>query len=511
MHLQRLLCVALPPLIAAQCPDYTTYSAQYHAPFSSGRYNLSSQRPDSSCRTFSLPVVEDAISNVSAQIADPDLARLFQNAFPSTLDTTVKWKGTANDTGEELTFVITGDIDAMWLRDSANQMHSYSALLTPSTLPDSLASLYRGVINLQARYILTAPFCQSFQPPTESGLAPSVNSAASSDAVFPAYPNASVFECKYELDSLAAFLQVSTDYFSATGDGPFFGSYSWVSAVQAVLQTANEMMITTYSANGSVNANPYAFTRQSNRATETLSNDGAGNPTQNGTGLIRSAFRPSDDATIYQFLIPSNMQFSHFLAGSADIMEALNTSTTCSLASQMRSMADTIRAGISAHAIVKSAAGDDVFAYEIDGYGSANIMDDANIPSLLSTPLIGYLNSSDPIYASTREMILSTQNPYWATGPVISAVGGPHDGPGHAWPMAAIVRALTSTDDDEIADQIRMILASTDGLGLIHESIWAYDASQYTRPWFAWANGLFGQLIVQLAKERPQVLQRSYQ
>lgn len=502
---------ALFTLVASQCPDYTTYSAQYHPPFSSGRYNLSYQRPSQACRTFTLPVIDDAITNISAQITDPDLARLFTNAFPNTLDTTVRWKGYANDTGEELTFVITGDIDAMWLRDSANQMQSYLSYLKPSTDPNSLASLYRGVINLQARYILEAPFCQSFQPPKESGIAPSVNSAASDDMVYPPYSNQTVFECKYELDSLAAFLQISADYYSATKDAAFFGKYSWVSAVEAVLNVAHQMMTPTYSANGSVNANPYTFTRETNRGTETLNNNGAGNPVQNGTGMVRSAFRPSDDATIFQFLIPSNMMFSHDLCRASGIMAALNAANTSSLAKEMNSLGTSIRNGIAEHAIVHAADGTQVYAYEVDGYGSANIMDDANIPSLLSAPFIGYLDASDPLYAATRALVLSLGNPYWAQGPVISAVGGPHDGPGHAWPMAAIVRALTSTNDDEIADQIKMVLSSTDGLGLVHESIWAYNQAKYTRPWFAWVNGLFGQLIVNLASEKPELLKRSYQ
>ena len=180
----------------AQCPDYLDYSSQYHAPFSSGRYNLSYQRPEPACRTFNSSGVEDAISRTMAEISDPDLARLFQNAYPNTLDTAVRWKGYANGSDEELTFLITGDINAMWLRDSANQMQSYLPLLNASTSPDSIASLYRGVINLQSRYILTSPFCNSFQPPVESGIDPAPNPSASDDTVYPAYNNQSVFECK---------------------------------------------------------------------------------------------------------------------------------------------------------------------------------------------------------------------------------------------------------------------------------------------------------------------------
>ena len=186
----------------------------------------------------------------------------------------------------------------MWLRDSANQMQSYLPLLKASSSPNSLASLYRGVINLQSRYLLTSPYCNSFQPPVESGIPPSANSAASNDVVKPSYNNQSVFECKYELDSLAAFLEISTNYYEATKDIAFFQKYQWVDAVKAVLGVAEAMMTPTYAANGSVNVSPYTFTRKTSRASETLENDGIGNPVQGGTGLIRSAFRPSDDATI---------------------------------------------------------------------------------------------------------------------------------------------------------------------------------------------------------------------
>ncbi|KAF4552779.1 Metal-independent alpha-mannosidase-like protein 1 [Elsinoe fawcettii] len=455
--------------------------------------------------------VEDTINTVKEEIADPDLARLFENTYPNTLDTTIKWKGTSSSTGEELTFVITGDINAMWLRDSANQMQSYLPLLTPSTSSDSLASLFRGVINLQARYLLTSPYCQSFQPPVESGIAPAVNDAAATDRVSPAYSNQTVFECKYELDSLAAFLQVSTDYYIATNDSAFFGQYSWISAVEAVLEVAEEMMTPTYAADGTLNQSPYTFTRQTDRGTETLSNDGVGNPVQRSTGLVRSAFRPSDDTTIYQLFIPANMQFSRFLQSASEIMARLPQSNAAALAQRMADMASSIRQAIQDHGIVTIPGGDQVYAFEVDGYGGTTIMDDGNIPSLLSAPFLGYIDRSDPVYQSTRALLLSTRNPYFSAGPAITGIGSPHTPLGRAWPMSSIVRILTSDDDEEIAGELRSLVSGTDELGLIHESVSSQDASVWSRQWFSWVNGLFGQMILDLRQRKPELLQRSYQ
>lgn len=351
----------------------------------------------------------------------------------------------------------------MWLRDSANQMQSYLPLLNASSSNDSIASLYRGVINLQSRYLLTSPFCNSFQPPAESGIPPADNSAAANDMVMPPYQKATVFECKYELDSLAAFLEISTNYYTGTQDLGFFTRYQWVQAIEAVMSVAQAMTTSTYSADGSVNASPYTFTRLTNRASETLENDGAGNPVQGGTGLIRSAFRPSDDATILQLFIPANMMFSRYLNSTAQVMNAIGGHTD--LASNMSALASSIRTAVTNHGVISHPKYGNIYAYEVDGYGSQNLMDDANIPSLLSAPFVGYLNQDDETYQATRNFILSSGDPYFMRGPVINAVGGPHNGPGYAWPMASIVRILTSDNDTEITNTLREILSSTDRFG----------------------------------------------
>ena len=358
----------------------------------------------------------------------------------------------------------------MWLRDSARQMQAYSSLLNNETDPskpsnDTIASLYRGVINLQSRYLLSNPYCNSFQPPSESGLAPSVNGAATNDVVTPSYSNTTVFECKYELDSLAAFLQISNDYYTATNDLTFFTKYNWISAVQTVMATAQSMTVPTYAANGSVNTLPYTFQRRTTSAEETLDNTGTGNPVQNGTGLIRSAFRPSDDACIYQFFIPANMMFAQNLVTTAAILTDIGKDNTKTLADEIASLGTSLTAAIRNHGIVSDPVHGSIYAYEVDGYGGTNIMDDANIPSLLSAPFLGFGSQNETVYQATRALLLSGSNPYFMRGTVINAIGGPHNGPGYAWPMASIMRVFTSEDDGEIAGELRQLVGSTDGLG----------------------------------------------
>ncbi|KAK4222161.1 hypothetical protein QBC38DRAFT_100035 [Podospora fimiseda] len=501
------------------CPDYSEYSRVKHEPFSSGKFALSYARPPPECRTFTSPALESLLDSMQSEISDPDLYRLFLNSYPNTLDTAIRWQGNSStNPEEELTFIITGDIDAMWLRDSSNQLQSYLPLLNqlsedPKT--DPISSLFRGAINLQARYLLTSnPYCNSFQPPSESGIPPAKNGAAVNDQVFPPYDPSAVFECKYELDSLAAFLSLSVNYYEATHDISFFTqSKTWLAAVKVTLNVAEEMKQPTYSPDGKVLETKYRFTRETRRGTETLFNDGNGNPVARNTGLIRSAFRPSDDATVYQFLIPANMMFSRYLGGVVPIVNEIEKG----FGEELMKRASELRVAIERFGKVPVMAENGtttemIYAYEVDGFGSANAMDDANLPSLLSAPLFGFLGTEDETYMTTRQRILSSEgNGYFMKGPVLSSVGGPHVGPGWAWPMASIVRIMTSEDDEEIRVTLKELLGSTDGLGLMHEAVNSFDGIKWTRQWFSWANGLFGQMIMDLRYRKPHILKESFQ
>ncbi|EKD15943.1 uncharacterized protein L3040_003199 [Drepanopeziza brunnea f. sp. 'multigermtubi'] len=523
------------------CIGYEALQRSKPEPLSEGSRKFPNSRPEPECRTFNLPEMERLIEKMKGLIKDPDLFRLFENTYPNTLDTMIKWRGFANAiegvedviTDEELTYVITGDIDAMWLRDSASQILVYLPILEANSDPNSLASIWRGLINIHARYIQISPYCHSFQPPPESGISPTKNGAYAQNHPKPGYDPSLVFDCKWELDSLASFLQISTAYYERTKDLEFFKKYSWLPAVKAAVNAAGAMRLGTYSKEGKVEASAWTFTGWTNRGTETLSNDGLGNPTKEN-GMVRTAFRPSDDACIYQLLVPANMMWAKYLEEASLIMEKLDGDEAKNITADMRDQAFGIREGIDKDAIVHHRDFGDIFAYEIDGYGGTNLMDDANVPSLLAMPLWNYSQSAfklpqpapgekaknyDEIYANTRRFVLSDSNPYFMKGPVISAIGGPHIGPGKAWPMAAIIRAMTAFStldspaagsldkitmkdiEEEVKQQIRMVLDSTAGTGVMHESVDSFNENSWTRAWFGWANGLLGELLVKVAEE----------
>jgi len=361
--------------IPAECPRYTTTSYRRDSPpFSAGVHKLPSMRPSPECRTFHSPEVEAAIDEMRKLVKDPDLFRLFENTWPNTLDTTIAWKGvSAEDPSEELAFITTGDINAMWLRDSANQLQSYMPVLRYDPSPDSLASVFRGAINLQGRYIRTSPYCNAFQPPTEAvadGLEVEHNGWASRDVVSPSYNLQVVFECKYELDSLAAFLQLSHDYYSSTRDSEFFRRTRWVDTVDAIIGATSQLLEGTYSADGKVLRSAFSFSRTSDSASETVSNRGVGAPVKTGTGLVRSFFRPSDDSCTFQLFIPANMMFSRYLEACARIMGEIDLDK----AGKMKEFAASIRRGIEKYGRVKHPDYGVMYAYEVDGFGSQALM-----------------------------------------------------------------------------------------------------------------------------------------
>lgn len=451
-------------------------------------------RPSVYCRTFVSELVEKVIIDITERMVDKDLARLFENAFPNTLDTTVRWHvdGTAKshtelkarssngrDAGKwegAQSFVVTGDINAEWLRDSTNQLLQYQPLAKSDP---KIFNLILGAINTQAEYVIESPYCNAFQPPGPSKLAATQN--GQNDNVHPLYQPGFVFECKYELDSLAAFLALGNTFYNHTKTLDFL-TPRWYRALDTLMVVLNQQSQSTFDpVTGRFERNTYTFSRHTSQGTETLPLSGVGNPLNYGTGLIRSAFRPSDDATTLGFYIPANAMMAVELAKTANVLRAANN---IALAETLEKRSKSITDGIWKHAVVKR-DGERVFAYEVDGYGGQILMDDANVPSLLALPMMGFVNRDDMVYQATRRMILSQAgNPYYLVGKDFKGIGGPHIGLEYAWPMSLLMQAMTSEDDEEIKGCLALVLKASP-LGLIHESINVNRINDYTRSWFA--------------------------
>lgn len=501
---RRTRKLPLVPLDERGCPEYASYSAVRHEPFSNGPLGLAFQRPEPKCRTFKSDLVEQVIADMKKRLVDKDLARLFENCFPNTLDTTIRWHKSGHD---PQTFIVTGDINAEWLRDSQKQIAPYLPLAKHDS---KLRELFRGAINTQVDYVIAHPYCNAFHPPSQSGIRFDFNNAE--DSVIPRVNLYTVFECKYEIDSLASFLALANDYYAATGDSSFVTN-SWLKALARLLRTLSEQAISTYDEEGHKQINYYSFVRRSDTGTETLNLHGLGNPVNRNTSLIRSAFRPSDDATIYQFFIPGNAFMSVELKKTAEMLKSLVGKekkfppTLEEFAQKVEELSKEIRAGIFKHGVYDHPVFGKVFAYEVDGYGSVSIMDDANTPSLLSLPDMGFVEADDPVYKNTRNMILSKNgNPYYLKGDFFEGIGGPHIGTRFAWPMSHIIGIRTSTDDDEISRSLEIVKKSTSDLGLMHESVNVDLPHSYTRSWFAWCNSEFARTLLYLAEHKPHLV-----
>ena len=434
-----------------------------------------SRRPEAAARLFVSEAVEKKIEQTAAQISDPKLCWMFRNCFPNTLDTTVHYGKDEN--GEDDTFIFTGDIAAMWLRDSAAQVWPYLALAAEDS---QLQAMIRGLILRQFKCILLDPYANAFYRDAVTG-----EWASDFTVMLPG-----VHERKWEIDSLCYPIRLAYAYWKATGDDSVFDE-RWLSVVDAVLQTFREQQ-------RKDGVGPYTFMRMTQWQHDTVENAGKGNPLK-PVGLIASIFRPSDDATIFPFLIPSNFFAVAVLRKAAEILAQVNCDRE--RAAQCTALADEVASALKKYAVVKHPRYGKIYAYEVDGYGNSLMMDDANVPSLLSLPYLGLVPVKDNTYLRTRRFVLSEDNPYFFRGTAGEGGGGPHIGYDMIWPMSIMMRAFTSSDDMEIRLCLRMLRDTDNNTGLIHESFHKDDPSRYTRDWFAWQNSLFGELIVKLVEE----------
>ena len=434
-----------------------------------GRYV--SQRPPQEERLFRSDIIEKKIAEVKAMLTNPYLSWMFENCFPNTLDTTVHFR---LKNGLPDTFVYTGDIHAMWLRDSGAQVWPYVQFANED---GRLKSMLEGVIRRQFLCINLDPYANAFNDgPTSSEWTSDYTSM-----------RPELHERKWEIDSLCYPLRLAYHYWKVTGDTGIFDE-NWLKAVENILQTFKEQQ-------RKEGKGPYRFQRKTERATDTTVNDGWGSPV-NPVGLIVSVFRPSDDATTLPFLIPSNFFAVSSLRKAAEILSVVNGND--GLARQCTDLASEVEQALKKYATFEHPKYGTVYAFEIDGFGSRLFMDDANVPSLLALPYLGDVDVNDPVYQNTRRLVWSEDNPYFFKGKAGEGIGGPHIGYDMVWPMSIMMRAFTSRDDEEIRDCLRMLMTTDAGTGFMHESFHKDNAEKFTRKWFAWQNTLFGELILKL-------------
>jgi meiotically up-regulated gene 157 (Mug157) protein len=431
-------------------------------------------------RKFHSKAVEAAISEFQSKVKNKELGWLFENCFPNTLDTTVDFEMVD---GKPDTYVITGDIDAMWLRDSTAQVWPYLALVKKDA---ELKQLINGVINRQVKNILKDPYANAFYKDGNK------ESEWKSDLT---KMQAGVHERKWEIDSLCYPIRLAYNYWKLTGDSAPFDE-QWKEAIKTILKTFKEQQ-------RKKDMGPYSFERNTPKATDTVPIGGFGYPVK-PVGLICSIFRPSDDASVFSFLIPSNFFAVVSLRQAAEMVKQI--SKDIALSTELTALANEVDKALQQHAVINHPQFGKVYAYEVNGFGSYLLMDDANVPSLLALPYLNAVKNTDPVYINTRKMLLSANNPFFYKGKAAEGIGGPHVGFDMVWPLSIIVRGLTSNSDAEIKNCIEMLRKTHGDTGFMHESFHKDDAKNFTRKWFAWANTIFGELLWEVYQAKPHLL-----
>jgi hypothetical protein len=435
--------------------------------------SLPDARPAAADRHFTSRAVEGLIAAARDRVQDQALATIFSNCLPNTLDTTV-WPGSFDNRPD--TYVATGDIDAMWLRDSSAQVWPYLRLAQKD---EPLRQLLEGVIRRQARMILTDPYANAFM---REGKAKPLSWAVNDRTEH----KPGVGERKWEIDSLCYPIRLAHGYWQATGDTRPFDA-QWKEAAWTIVRTFR----TQQRKDGK---GPYSFQRSAPQPSDTVPLGGFGNPAR-PVGMIFSMFRPSDDACIYPLFVPANLFAVVSLRQLAVLAKRVFGDEQ--LAAEADALAAEVERALEQYGRVRHEKFGEIWAYEVDGYGNALMMDDANAPGLLSLAYLGCCRRESPLYERTRRFALSEENPYFFRGRAAEGIGGPHVGLNMVWPISILMRALTSGDDEEKRQCLRWLRNTTAGTGFMHESFDKDDPARFTRSWFAWANSLMGELMME--------------
>lgn len=383
-----------------------------------------------------------------------EFEKLYRNCFSCTWDTTL------NRQRDGTTFCITGDIEAMWLRDSSMQVLPYLCMLED----EEVNAAIKGLIWKQAELILTDPYANAFnrngdyacyfKDKTEMG--------------------PYTWERKYEVDSLAFPLFLLEKYCKRKGND----------VITDQVKEAINVILTIWEKEQHHESSDYRFQRDSDLPTETLINEGKGSPV-GYTGMTWSGFRPSDDACVYHYLIPSNMLAVSVLKGLRDIPVERKTFE------KANKLAEQIEQGIYKWGVMNHPEYGEIFAYEVDGLGHYHLMDDANLPSLLGAPWFGFCDKEHPIYRNTRRFLLSESNPFYFSGKYARGIGSPHTPKGYVWPIGLAVQGLTADSQEEKREILEILKNTTAKTYHMHESFHPDKPEEYTRSWFAWADSMF--------------------
>jgi len=405
--------------------------------------------------TKSLQILEPLVSKSRFNLANGAIERLFSNTLTRSSDGSI--------------FVITGDIPAMWLRDSTWQVRP----LLASAQDPEVAKLIADVSRRQIEFVLIDPYANAFNP------APDGNCWRKD------FPDQSpwVFERKFELDSLAAVLDLAIRLYLETGHQSHF-TERFSEAATVILDLLEREQDHDWRS--------YRFIRKDVREFDYLSHDGYGSPLAR-TGMVWSGFRPSDDACKYGYLIPANAHMASVLKQLADLPSEVFADNSSK--NRARKISDEISAGINEFGLVEM-EGKKVFAYECDGLGNYLLQDDANIPSLLSLPYLGVCSNTDSNYLNTREFILSSKNQYFYSGKVLTGLGSQHTPENQVWPLGIAMQGITSNSAVEIEMCLEMLEKSHAGTHQMHESVGIDDPNIFTREWFSWADMTFYHLLL---------------
>lgn len=403
----------------------------------------------------------------------PKLAQLYRNCYPNTLETATE----ILDDGS--VFVLTGDIPAMWLRDSTAEVSHYISMAAEH---EEIRKIIKGVIRKQREYISVEPYANAYKKFPDDHK--EFNDLPLNHPI--------VWERKYEIDSLCYPLRLTYLYWKATGDNSILDE-SFISSAK----TTVELWITEQN---HFEKSPYRFTRKNCPEQDTIHNNGMGNPVEY-TGMTWSGFRPSDDACRYGYLVASNM-FAVVVLGYLDEMLKAVAPGETELIAKAEKLAGEIRKGIAEHAVIDTEKYGKIYACEVNGMGDYFLFDDANVPSLLSAPYIGFCACDDEIYRNTRNFILSKDNPYYYEGKFAKGVGSPHTPEGYIWHIALSMQGLSSDSAEEIREILHMLETTDGGTGYMHEGFDANDPNKFTRSWFSWSCALFAELVEKAVDER---------